>query len=147
MNQVATGIPGSLHNSFRSSAGVNYFLDYLETISTDALRCDPKRTVGKFLYLYCRSVCGPVKCSLHSGLLSVAYSSVLDGFFYCGLSAIRNFTKLKRPVRYVRSYARRYGGTGEISRITIATGSTMVLDSSGSCVLRRAPPAERLIGS
>ncbi len=36
-------------------------------------------------------------------------------------------------MRYRSSYVSRQSGTEKISRVTIATGSTMVLDSSGAC--------------
>jgi hypothetical protein len=42
-------------------------------------------------------------------------------------------TELGRSVWYRPSYVSRQGETGKISRVTIATGSTMVLDSSGTC--------------
>ncbi len=36
-------------------------------------------------------------------------------------------------MRYRPSYVSRQSGTEKISRVTVATGSTIVLDSSGTC--------------
>jgi hypothetical protein len=42
-------------------------------------------------------------------------------------------TEPGRSVRYRPSYVSRQSGTEKISRVTTATSSTMVLDSSGTC--------------